>query len=59
MTRKEALEKLETMPEDKFQPFFKSLPYRVQLCCQGGLVNWKQVLPYWYVLKNIQGGKEQ
>jgi len=37
MTRKGALKLLEKMPEDKFQEFFKSLPYRVQLCCKGGL----------------------
>lgn len=51
MEIKEALEILEKMPENKFQEFFKSLPYRTQLCCQGGLVNWKDVLPAWYIKK--------
>jgi len=44
-----ALKILEEMPEEEFQKFFKSLPYRVQLLCQGGLVAWKEVLPQWYV----------
>jgi len=46
---KEALKKLEDMEEGDFQTFFKSLPYRVRLCCQGGLVSWKEVLPQWYI----------
>lgn len=49
MTENEALKVLEKMPEEEFQDFFKSLPYRVRLCCQGGLVNRKEVLPYWYI----------
>ena len=49
MTKEDALEILEKMPENEFQKFFKSLPYRVQLCCKGGLVDWKEVLPQWYI----------
>jgi len=49
MNRQIALEVLEKMPENEFQKFFKSLPCRVQLCCKGGLVNWKEVLPLWYI----------
>ena len=44
-----ALSILEKMPEDEFQQFFTSLPYRVQLCCKGGLVSWKEILPEWYI----------
>ena len=47
MTNKQALKILEEMPEDVFQKFLKSIPYRVQLCCN--LTNWKDVLPYWYI----------
>lgn len=52
---KKALKILEIMSEDKFQEFFKSLPYRTQLCCQGGLVDWKKVLPTWYIKKINKG----
>ena len=52
MNIKEALEILEVMPEKEFQEFFRSLPGRVKLCCQGGLVNWKEVLPEWYIETN-------
>ena len=45
------LKTLEEMPEEEFQAFFKSLPYRTRLCCQGGLVDWREVLPYWYLKK--------
>ncbi|KKN37410.1 hypothetical protein LCGC14_0763580 [marine sediment metagenome] len=47
----DTLRTLEEMPEDEFQTFFQSLPMRVQLCCQGGLVDWKEVLPEWYEKK--------
>lgn len=49
MTEKQALEKLEKMPETEFQTFFKKLPARVQLLVKGGLVDWKEALPQWYV----------
>ena len=48
MTNQDALKILEEMPEDKFQQFFTSLPYRVQLACKGGLVDWRETLPQWY-----------
>ena len=51
MSKSEALSVLENMPEPEFQEFFVSLPYRVQLCCKGGLVNWHEVLPQWYISK--------
>jgi len=46
------LKKLETMPEKEFQTFFKSLPLRVQILIRGGLADWKEVLPEWYVKLN-------
>ena len=54
MSKQEALAKLEQMPEPEFQKFFKSLPSRVQLCCKGGLVNWKEALPQWYINNKIR-----
>ena len=48
MTIQDALKTLEEMSEPEFQEFFKSLPYRVQLCCKGGLVDWRETLPEWY-----------
>jgi len=55
MIKEDALKILEEMSENEFQEFFTALPYRVQLCCKGGLVNWKEVLPQWYI--NRKEGK--
>ena len=55
MNETEALEILENMPEEEFQEFFKSLPYRTQVGCRSGLLDWKEVLPKWYV-KNPPAG---
>ena len=52
MTKIEALKILEAMPEDSFQVFFKSLPSRVQLIVKGGLADWREVLPEWYIKLN-------
>ena len=49
MNEKEALTQLENMPEPDFQAWFEKLPGRVKLCCKGGLVNWREVLPQWYI----------
>ena len=49
MSNAHALAKLEAMPEAEFQAFFKSLPARVQLIVRGGLSNWREVLPEWYI----------
>ena len=48
MSEEKALKILEEMPEEKFQEFYNSLPYRVRLCCEGGLVDWREVLPQWF-----------
>lgn len=55
MTLRQAIKEVETMPEGKFQEWFKSLPYRVQLCVGGGIVDWREVLGYWY-LKTFNAG---
>ena len=52
MNKKEALVILETMPEKQFQAWFKELPHRVRLMVRGGMVNWKEVLPIWYINKS-------
>ena len=52
MSEGEALSTLETMPEPEFQAFFESLPKRVKLCYRGGLVDWRVVLPEWYIIRN-------
>jgi len=49
MTKETALGILENMPDDEFNEFLNNLPMRTQLCVKGGLVNWKDVLPDWYI----------
>ena len=34
--------------ERQEQNNLKDVPYRVKLLILGGLVNWKEVLPYWF-----------
>lgn len=51
MTKQEAIKIVEDMPEDKFQDFFNNLPMRTQLCVKGGLVDWRECLAYWYIVK--------
>ena len=55
MTNQDALKILEEMPEPEFQEFFTSLPSRVQLCCKGGLVDWKETVPQWYITRKELG----
>ena len=54
MTKKQALKTLEAMPEDEFQTFFTSLPTRTQFIVKSGFVDWKKVLPPWYVSYKIK-----
>ncbi len=49
MTESKALKILEKMPEDQFQAFFKSLPKRVTMLVKAGFVDWRKVLPQWYI----------
>lgn len=48
------------MPEDKFQKFFETLPYRVKLLIKSGMVDWREVLPEWYEKTHfkVKGEKE-
>ncbi len=56
-TKTLALKTLEEMPEPEFQEFFNSLPARTRLCCQGGLVDWKETLPQWFIKFQVEGRK--
>jgi len=55
MTREMALQILENMPEDDFQNFFGQLPMRTQLLIKGGLADWREVLPEWYIKLKAEG----
>lgn len=46
----EALKKLEAMTDEEFNKFLASCPQRVQLLVRGGMVEWKKVLPAWYMI---------
>ncbi len=45
---RESFKLLEALPEAEFQTFFKSLPVRVQMLVNSGMVDWREVLPQWY-----------
>jgi hypothetical protein len=49
MDTEKALKILMEMNEREFQTFFDSLPPRVKLMVKGGMVDWKEVLPQWYI----------
>jgi len=55
MTQQDALAILEAMPEPEFQAFYRALPGRTRLLCEGGLVNWRDVLPNWYIKRSTEG----
>ena len=46
----EALKALEAMTDQEFNEFLGSLPARVQLLVKGRMVDWREVLPEWYIL---------
>ena len=54
MKIKEALIVLENMPEKQFQEWFRALPCRVRLMVGGGLVNWREILPIWYIKQQTE-----
>ena len=59
MTKVEALQILEKMPEVEFQAFFNSLPDRTTMVLRAGFANWREVLPDWYIkqlTKTNKGG---
>jgi hypothetical protein len=49
MSKEDALIILEAMPEPEFQAFYAKLPGRTRLLVGGGLVDWREVLPSWYI----------
>lgn len=53
MNEAEALQRLKAMSDAEFDDFFKLLPPRVQLCVKGGLVDWREALPQWYIKKLV------
>jgi len=55
MTQAQALQKLEDMSDEDFMSFLNNLPMRVQLCVKGGLVDWREVLPGWYIKQRKEG----
>lgn len=59
MTEEEALQKLDEMEDKEFMEFLDSLPPRVVLMVKGRMVNWREVLPAWYVKRsNNENTKE-
>jgi len=55
MTKTQALKTLEEMSDENFMSFLNNLPTRVQLCVKGGLVDWREVLPGWYIKQRKEG----
>ena len=49
MTKKQALKLLEKMTDTEFGIFFDKLPERVRILVRAGFVNWKEILPEWYI----------
>ncbi len=52
---KEALKTLEEMPEEEFQAFFKLLPGRTTMMLEARFVDWREVLPEWYIKFKTEG----
>lgn len=48
MTNQQLLKELDSLPEEKFQKFFSTLPSRVKLIVSSGMADWRKVLPQWY-----------
>ncbi len=49
MKEQEALKILEAMPDTVFDKFFQALPLRTRLLIEGGMADWKEVCPKWYI----------
>ena len=49
MTKAQALTILEELDEDEFQRWFTSLPQRVQMIVKARFVDWREILPEWYI----------
>lgn len=48
-TKDEALKSLEAMNDKEFNIFLKKCPNRVQLLVRGRMVDWREVLPDYYI----------
>ena len=49
MTIKEAERIIEKMTDSEYDVFLKSLPLRTQYLIRSGIVNYRDVLPKWYI----------
>jgi len=49
MSKQKALTILELMTDKEFTTFLESLPYRVQILINARFVDWREVLPQWYI----------
>ena len=49
MNKTQALKILEEMTDKDFDEFLKVLPQRVHLLLKSHLIDWKKVLPQWYL----------
>ena len=52
---KRALKILEQMADEEFNTFLGKCPQRTQMIVKGGLVDWREALPGWYI--KLKGGK--
>lgn len=48
LTDAEALKEIKSLPDEEFNIFLERLPRRVSLLVKGRMVDWREVLPYWY-----------
>jgi len=58
MTEPEALAIIEKMTTQEFNHFLIGLPARVGMLVRSGMVDWKAVLPAWYIRVATMGGNE-
>ena len=54
MTKEKALNILEKMTDRKFTTFLDNLPLRTQMLVKARFVDWREVLPQWYIELNKQ-----
>ena len=57
MTNPEALKELENLSDEAFNIFLEGLPSRVKLMVKGRMVDWREVLPDWYIREKRGKGK--
>ena len=49
MEKSKALKLLEAMPDQEFNAFLSGLPARVGMLVRSRMVDWREVLPEWYI----------